>query len=195
MDDASIAGTRAFLRGAGALKDTLRSGFTIGGRPESVAKHSWRLCLLVVTLAPSAPDVDVAKALKLAVIHDLGEAIGGDAPAPTQTDPQAKTARERADLATLLAPAPDSVRNEIAALWEEYEAGETAEARYVKALDKLETVTTHAEGMNPPDFDYRFNLGYGHRWTSALPAIAALRAIIDDETAARAATTATGADH
>jgi hypothetical protein len=66
-------------------------------------------------------------------------------------------------LARLLAEAPAALRTRLSALWEEYEAGETAEARWVKALDKIETLMTHAEGANPPDFDYAFNLDYG-RW-------------------------------
>jgi putative hydrolase of HD superfamily len=184
MDD--LAGLRAFLGGAAALKDHLRNSWTAGGRRESVAEHSWRVALLVLALKDAEPGLDLGRALAMALIHDLGEAISGDVPAATRPDRAAKVARERADLATLLAPAPEAARREITALWEECEAGETRESRFVKALDKLETVMQHAEGRNPPGFDYGFNLDYGRDATDAAPVAAALRALIDAETRARA---------
>jgi putative hydrolase of HD superfamily len=185
MTPADAAALRAALRGAGRLKDTLRSGFTQAGAQESVAEHSWRLCLMTLLLAPRL-GVDPARALALAVVHDLGEALSGDTPAPLQAADPGKGARERADLAVLMAPAPADMRAAILALWEEYDAGATPEARLVKALDKLKTIMTHAEGANPPDFDYTFNLGYGRKATDAVSELAALRAILDAETAARA---------
>jgi putative hydrolase of HD superfamily len=69
------------------------------------------------------------------------------------------------------------------ARWDEYSAVATPEARMAKGLDRLETVMTHAEGANPPDFDYAFNLGYGREHTDRDPLVAALRAPVDAETA------------
>lgn len=60
-----------------------------------------------------------------------------------------------------------------------YEAGVSAEAKAVKALDKLETILQHSQGDNPPDFDYGFNLAYGKRHTGAHPLFAALRTVVD----------------
>jgi putative hydrolase of HD superfamily len=68
------------------------------------------------------------------------------------------------------------------ALWDEYEAAATAEAKLAKALDKLETIMQHTQGKNPPAFDYRFNLAYGRDQTADQPLIAAVRAILDAET-------------
>ena len=175
----------AFLRAASALKDTLRNTRTATGRQESTAEHSWRLALMGLVLAP--PDLDRLKIVALCLTHDLPEAIGGDIPAADRPDKARKTAAERADLAVLLAEAPTGVRAEIAALWEEYETAATPEARFVKALDKLETVMAHAEGDQPPGFDWRFNLDYGKALAAEFPALAALRALADAETAARAA--------
>ena len=69
--------------------------------------------------------------------------------------------QERRDLLQLLAPLPERMRAEIAALWDEYEAATSPEAKLAKALDKLETIMQHTQGKNPPAFDYRFNLEYG----------------------------------
>jgi putative hydrolase of HD superfamily len=183
MDD--LAGLRAFLAGAAALKDQPRCSWTAAGRRESVAEHSWRVALLALTLKDAEPGLDLGRVLAMALIHDLGEALSGDVSAASLPDKAAKTARERADLAALLAPAPEGVRAAITALWEEAEAGATPEARFVKAVDKLETVMQHAEGRTPPGFDYGFNLDYGRDATDATPVTAALRAIIDAETRAR----------
>jgi putative hydrolase of HD superfamily len=71
-------------------------------------------------------------------------------------------------------------------LWDEYEAAESPEAKLAKALDKLETIMQHNQGRNPAGFDYRFNLGYGRQHTADNPLIARVRAILDEETEARA---------
>jgi putative hydrolase of HD superfamily len=125
--------------------------------------------------------------MKICIIHDLGEAIGGDVPAPEQVArAEGKAAGERRDLLQLLAPLPATLREEITSLWDEYEAAQTPEARLAKGLDKLETILQHTQGRNPPDFDYRFNLGYGRHFTDAHPVLAALRQLLDDETERRA---------
>ncbi|TPE52287.1 HD domain-containing protein [Amaricoccus solimangrovi] len=158
----------------------MRSGHTSQGRRESTAEHSWRLCLMALTLAPELEGVDVARLIALLIVHDLGEAISGDIPAPEQTGD--KTAEERRDLLTLLAPLPEASRARILAFWDEYNAMATPEARLAKGLDRLETVLQHSQGDNPPQFDIGFNLGYGRAQTDAHPLIAALRAPVDAET-------------
>ncbi|NBB70723.1 MAG: HD domain-containing protein, partial [Alphaproteobacteria bacterium] len=92
----------------------------------------------------------------------------------------------RRDLATLAAPAPGALREELLRLYDDYAAARTPEARFVKALDKLETLVTHAQGANPADFDYAFNLDYGRAATDAVPLVAALRRLADGRTRARA---------
>ena len=68
------------LRAAERLKTVTRSGWTSTGQAESVAEHTWRLCLMAMVLYGRAEDIDLAKLLKMCLIHDLGEAIGGDVP-------------------------------------------------------------------------------------------------------------------
>ena len=183
-----LDGTLEFLRATERLKVVTRSAYTSAGKQETVAEHSWRLCLMALVLRDEFPDVDLGKLLAMCVVHDLGEAIGGDVPAPEQArrraaDPHAtKAAQEREDLLTLLAPLPAPMRQTITALWDEYEAATSPEARAAKALDKLETILQHTQGANPPDFDYRFNLGYGRAFTDGHPAIVRLRAVLDRET-------------
>ena len=58
------------------------------------------------------------------------------------------------------------------------------EAQAAKALDKIETLIQHNQGRNPKDFDYRFNLDYGKKYTDALPLTALIRALLDADTLA-----------
>lgn len=185
-DSGELEGLLDFLRAAERLKETERQAWTSGGRRESVAEHSWRLCLMAMLLADEYPQLDFARLIRLCIVHDLGEAIGGDVPAPEQADDPDKTARERRDLEQLTQPLAPRLRSQILALWEEYEAGRTPEARLAKALDKLETILQHTQGDNPPGFDYRYNLDYGHRYTSDDPLILLLRELLDVETERRA---------
>lgn len=187
MNETEIGGVLQFLRAAEQLKNTHRSAWTSGGQPESVAEHTWRLCLMALLLRDSFPGVDFARLVKICIIHDLGEAISGDIPAIHQVPGESKAAAERADLLQLLEPLPERMRAEITALWDEYEAAATPEAKLAKALDKLETILQHNQGRNPPDFDYAFNLDYGKRYTAGDPLIESIRAVLDAETARRAA--------
>ncbi len=196
MTDSELAGLLDFLRAAERLKTVTRSAYTSAGERESVAEHSWRLSLMALLLAREFPEVDFARLVKICLVHDLGEAIGGDVPAPEQARRRAagatggKAADERRDLVMLVQPLPPPLREEITALWDEYEAAATLEAQLAKGLDKLETILQHTQGLNPSDFDYRFNLTYGQAYTAAHPILAAIRARLDQATEARARDTA-----
>jgi putative hydrolase of HD superfamily len=195
MSDATrlehLEGVLEFLRAAEQLKVQTRSAYTSEGKPESVAEHSWRVCLMALVLRDEFPDADFARLIAMCVVHDLGEAIRGDVPAPVQAerlarDPAARKAtEEREDLLKLLSPLSISAREQITSLWDEYEAAGTREARLAKALDKLETILQHTQGANPPNFDYRFNLGYGRAFTSGDAAIVRLRELLDEATSSR----------
>lgn len=186
MNDKELAGVIDFLRAAEQLKNTTRHSWTSTGTQETVPAHTWRLCLMSLVFAREFPEVDVARLLKICIIHDLGEAIGGDISAKVQAGMPPKAEQERADLVKLLAPLPAELRAEIVGLWDEYEAAASREAKLAKALDKLETIMQHNQGRNPPDFDYRFNLGYGREYTGGEPLIVAVREILDRETEERA---------
>ena len=186
MQKDELEGVLMFLRAAERLKTVRRSGWTSEGDRESVAEHTWRLCLMAMLLYDRTPGVDPARLLKMCLIHDLGEAIGGDVPAPLQLAGSNKADRERTDLLELTSSLPPVLRGEILELWDEYEAAATAEAKVAKGLDKLETILQHTQGKNPADFDYAFNLAYGQRYTADDPLLAALRARLDEETTRRA---------
>jgi putative hydrolase of HD superfamily len=181
-----LHGILDFLRAAEALKHTTRVAWTSTGQQESVAEHTWRLCLMALVLAPRFPGVDVGKLLRICIVHDLGEAIGGDISAKLQVDMPAKAEQERKDLLQLTEPLPAHTRAEIIALWDEYEQAASLEARIAKGLDKLETILQHNQGAMPDDFDFRFNLQYGSKYTTDDPILRTIRAVLDEETERRA---------
>ncbi|WP_298612066.1 arsenic resistance N-acetyltransferase ArsN2 [uncultured Thiothrix sp.] len=170
-----------FLREAERLKDVLRTAHTRTGKQESTAEHTWRLGLFILSFADQLPDLDLLKVLKMALLHDLGEAIHGDIPAINQQG-RDKLEQERADLVTLMHTLPTKLQVEFLSLWDEYNQAQTLEAQAVKAFDKLETILQHNQGANPPAFDYAFNLTYGQRYTQINPLFAAIRALLDAET-------------
>lgn len=174
-----LTGILAFLQEAERLKDTLRSGQSRSGRPESSAEHSWRLALMLVLFEKELAGIDFLKLLKLALIHDLGEAISGDIPAPLQTAGDNREARERQDFQTLCAALPEDLTDSLLGLWDEYAAAATTEARLAKAFDKLETIFQH-HLMPPQSADFhRFNLTYGAERTGAFALTRQIREIAD----------------
>jgi putative hydrolases of HD superfamily len=186
MPTDNLEGVLAFLRAAERLKTVTRSGWTSAGQPESVAEHTWRLCLMAMLLYGGSTEIDLARLLKMCLIHDLGEAIRGDVPAPAQVAAVAKANQERADLLELTTSLPPALQQEILDLWDEYEAADSPVAKLAKGLDKLETILQHTQGRNPADFDYTFNLSYGRQYTEADPLLSALRELLDQETTRRA---------
>lgn len=171
-----------FIREAERLKSVLRTAHTAAGRHESTAEHSWRLALLALILSSERPGLDARRVLEMCLVHDLGETFDGDIPAIDQTEPGEKAATERAAVERLATLLPDAAGARIRELWEEYEAAETPEARWVKALDKAETIIQHNQGANPADFNYAFNLRYGAEWFRDDPLLGDLRRLLDRET-------------
>ncbi|MEM9326291.1 MAG: HD domain-containing protein [Bacteroidota bacterium] len=174
-----------FLKIAERLKSTIRSAHTATGRQESVAEHTWRLCLMGALLHPYYPELDLSRLLKILLIHDMGEIINGDIPAIYQDPNQDKTSEERMDFLQVLSPLPERQQEELLLLWDEYNEVKTPEAKVAKAIDKLETLLQHVQGDNPKDFDYGFNLDYGAKYTKVDPIITYLRQQLDGWTKER----------
>lgn len=185
MIDADLKAILKFLEVIEPLKRTYRSAYISDGRHESTAEHSWRLALLAMLVSRKLPDIDALKLLKMCLIHDLGEVINGDIPAPVQVNGSGKSQRERADLISVLKHLPSELAKEILALWDDYEAATSPEAQLAKGLDKLETILQHVQGDNPQDFDYAFNLEYGKAYTDQQSVTSQLRELVDEKTRAK----------
>ena len=174
-----------FIKEAEGLKSTLRTAWTAEGRQESTAEHSWRLALFAGVMCREFPELDREKILMMCLVHDLGERYSGDISAALKLDADDKLNQERADVQRICRFLPKEGAGEVSGLWEEYSQGITPEARFVKALDKAETIIQHSQGRNPAGFDYEFNLEYGKEYFDRDERLEALRSLIDAETRKR----------
>ena len=148
-----LAQQLAFLLEADRLKQVERQTAIIGGsRRENTAEHSWHLGLFALVLAEHADEpVDVARVLAMVLVHDLVEIDAGDTFAYDEAGYETKAAREQAAADRLFGLLPDEQGIELRALWEEHEAGATADARFANALDRLQPVLlNHAAGADAP---------------------------------------------
>jgi putative hydrolases of HD superfamily len=160
----------AFAKRALNLKRVTRAGWTRVPNlvnPESVADHSYGVTLLTLLATKRDPSVDAARALTIAIAHDLAEAVIGDLTPGDYVDAAEKHAREERGLLALLAGVDEPVRHLIEDAWREYEEGDSREARLVRDLDKVEMALQARvyaeEGVNPEDLR--------EFWGSALNAV------------------------
>jgi len=129
------------LLAAYRLKDRIRTGWELRGieEPEDVAAHSWGTAYLCLLIGQQEDGIDVGHAVAMAVVHDLAESITGDPPrrydGEVHVDLEGKEDDERTAMEELLA---EMDADHIRELWEEYEARETPEARFVKDMDLID---------------------------------------------------------
>ena len=129
---------RFFIR-SGRLKTERRRGWVkkLGlTHAESVADHSYRTALITLMFSDSL-GLDTGKALRLALLHDLPEAIVGDA-MPEERSGKRKIEMETKAMEELLSELPKEQRAVYLEAWEEFIDGKTPEARLVRQADKLE---------------------------------------------------------
>lgn len=140
--DAHLASRLRFLLAADKLKTVLRgSRIADGSRRENTAEHSWHIALFALVLAPHAAEpVDPLRVVSMLLIHDLVEIECGDTPLFDAAAAASQAAREReaADRLYGLLPAADAALYR--ALWDEFEAAETPDARFAKAVDRLQPI-------------------------------------------------------
>lgn len=171
-----------FIKEIENLKSVTRTAWTKTGRRESTAEHSWRLAMLLMVLEDDFKDVDINKAIKMSLVHDLGELYDGDISAKLQSDDDNKSHMEERAMKRMLTTLPESLSGKVYDLWKEYNECSTKEAKLVKAMDKLETIVQHNQGKNPDDFDYKFNLQYGKKYFEYDDVLKSMRNIIDKDT-------------
>ena len=169
------------LHVAERLKCNTRHCDTSTGRRESVAEHSWRLCLFAMLLEqePEFRSLDTDRVLRMCLIHDLGEAFTGDIPAFSKSAQD--EGREQALYEDWIAQFPPANRAQFQALLAEMTALATPEAKLYKALDKLEAVIQHNEASLDSwlPLEYDLQRTYGQEAIEFSPYLRALTAEID----------------
>lgn len=138
-----------FLTQIDALKTISRANVLMdGSRFENTAEHSWHLALWVLVMADQSPNgVDIDRAIAMALTHDIVEVDAGDHPIHLPQDAARIAELEQAAAQRLFGLLPDDQGAVLHGLWQEFEAGETATARFVRMLDM--TQPSYQELMNP----------------------------------------------
>lgn len=136
-----------FISFAEKLKTELRHSYTSNiKRRESVAEHSWMMCLLAIVLQKEIKTkINLEKALKMIVIHDLVEVFAGDIPAFEKSKRAInKQINESKAMDKLLTYLPNKIlAREFKRLWIEFEKCISAESKYAQAIDKMEVIIQH----------------------------------------------------
>lgn len=130
----------AFLKEADNLKSVLRASMLIdNSRRENSAEHSWHIMLYALVLADQAePDVQISRVLKMLLLHDIVEIDAGDAPIHGVVDHAAMAIKEAAAADRLFGLLPEDQRDDFRALWDEFEAAATPDAKFAKSIDRLQ---------------------------------------------------------
>jgi putative hydrolase of HD superfamily len=107
-------------------------------RYENSAEHSWQLALLALSLAPHAEEgTDMDRVVRMLLVHDVGEIDTGDTLAFVETGWEQRKLDERAAVARIFGLLPDGQGDALLALWHEFEAGDSREARFAHAVDRV----------------------------------------------------------
>lgn len=135
---ATIEEILTFLVEVDKLKAVLRKTRPVGlPRYENSAEHSWHVCLMALMLKDQANEpIDIDHVIKMLLIHDLCEIDAGDNIVYSGETLEIKQA-EAAGTTRILGMLPNGQGEEYIALWHEFEAGETPESRYAKAIDRV----------------------------------------------------------
>ncbi len=136
-----------FLVEVDKLKEVLRrTVVTQSRRAENSAEHTWHLCLVVVTLAEhaNAPSLDLLRVLRMLLIHDLVEIDAGDTFAYDAAGMVGQHEREAKAAARIFGLLPPDQAAEYRALWDEFEAAATPEARFALACDRFQAMLLNA---------------------------------------------------
>lgn len=141
----------AFILEAEGLKQIFRQTLLPGDyRAENDAEHSWHLSLMAVLLSEHAcePSLDLLRVLKMLLIHDIVEIDAGDTFAYDEAANADKEQREQAAADRLFNLLPSPQDTDMRALWDEFEARQTPEARYAAALDRFQPLLLnfHTQG-------------------------------------------------
>ncbi|NKI72907.1 HD domain-containing protein [Dickeya sp. CFBP 2040] len=128
-----------FLMEIDKLKSVQRRSKVIGtDRQEDSAEHSWHFAVAVMSLAAYADEtIDITRVLKMALIHDIVEIDAGDVLVYDLKARAAIQEQEHAAAARIFGLLPQPQHDQFLALWHEYEAGDTAEARFALMIDRV----------------------------------------------------------
>lgn len=140
MSSSDLEQRLAFLREIDRLKTVVRQSPILDrSRRENSAEHSWHLAVYALVLQRYADHVvDVARVIQMLLIHDIVEVDVGDMPIHASSSAVSQGELEAAAAQRLFGLVPGDQGIALLALWQEFEAGESSDARFAKALDRAQ---------------------------------------------------------
>jgi 5'-deoxynucleotidase YfbR-like HD superfamily hydrolase len=138
-EESRLADQVGFLLEVDKLKSVIRRNYLAdASRRENTAEHSWTLALMALVLAEHAAEpVDVATVVRMVVLHDLVEVDAGDTSVYDEAGQASQAEREVRAADRLYGLLPDGQGAELRAVWDEFEHGTSAEARFARSLDRF----------------------------------------------------------
>ncbi len=118
------------------------------GRRENDAEHAWHMAIMAYLLREYAnEEVDIGRTMLMCLIHDIVEIYAGDTYAYDEEALKSQKAREDEAKERIFSMLPDDQRDELIAVFDEFEAYETPESRYAHAMDNLQPlILNHSNG-------------------------------------------------
>lgn len=137
----------AFLTEADKLKTVIRATrLCDNSRPENSGEHSWHIALYALILSEHAHrPVKIDRVIKMLLLHDLVEIDAGDAPIHGDHDPAEQDRIEQLAADRIFGLLPDDQRDNLRALWDEFEAAESDDAVFAKSLDRVQPLISNLE--------------------------------------------------
>ena len=156
-----------FIKEIDKLKYILRRTKLLNSdRHENDAEHSWHLAMMTIVLAEHANTrIDVLKVLKMVLIHDIVEIDAGDTFIYDTTKSHINTDDERLAAKRIFGLLPKEQAEEFIAIWEEFEAGASNEAKFARTMDRLEPLlqNTSNQGGTWREFDIDYEKVYNKK--------------------------------
>ena len=155
----------AFIKEIDKVKYILRQSTLFNSdRRENDAEHSWHLAVMAMVLAEySNKPINLLKVLKMVLIHDIVEIDAGDTFIYSTTEDHNNTEEELEAAKRIFGILPEEQAQEFIAIWEEFEAAETDEAKFAKSLDRFEPLLQSAsnKGGTWAEHDVPYHKVYG----------------------------------
>ena len=150
-----------FIREIDKLKYIFRKTKLINSdRPENDAEHSWHLAMMAIILAEHSNEpIDVAKVMKMVLIHDIVEIDSGDVFAYDTTKSHDNFDEELKAARRIFGILPEEQAEEFINLWIEFEEMKTPESKFARSLDRLEPLLQNASnnGGTWREFDVKYD--------------------------------------
>ena len=167
METATLLKQISFIKEIDKLKYiTRRTKLFNSYRHENDAEHSWHLAMMAIVLAEhSNKPVDVLKVVKMVLIHDIVEIDAGDTFIYDTTKSHTNTEEELLAAKRIFGLLPPEQAAEFISVWEEFEAGDTDEAKFARSMDRLEPLLQNSSnnGGTWAEFNVNYDKVYAKK--------------------------------